>query len=38
MLRIGAEVLDVGQRAGYSIQPIFGMKPEEIAGSNQASR
>jgi 2-dehydropantoate 2-reductase len=34
MLRIGTEALDVGQRAGYSMQPIFGMKRDEIAGSN----
>jgi ketopantoate reductase len=35
MLRIGADALEIGQCAGYSIQPIFGLKPEEIAGSNR---
>lgn len=34
-LRIGAEALDVGQELGYGIEPIFGLKPDDIRGSNQ---
>ncbi len=33
--RIGAEALSVGQKAGYGIEPIFGLKPEEMKGTNQ---
>ena len=33
--RIGAEALTVGQKAGYGMEPIFGLKPEEMKGTNQ---
>ena len=33
--QIGAEALSVGQKAGYGIEPIFGLKPEEMKGTNQ---
>ena len=32
---IGGEALAVGQKAGYGIEPIFGLKPEEMKGTNQ---
>ena len=32
---IGGEALAVGQHAGYGIEPIFGLKPEEMKGTNQ---
>lgn len=34
-LQAGAEALELGQRLGYSIEPIFGLTPEDIKGSNQ---
>ena len=34
-LRIGAEALAVGQRLGHPVKPVFGLKPEDIAGSNR---
>ena len=34
-LKAGAEALELGQHLGYSIEPIFGLTPEDIAGSNQ---
>ncbi|MBX6426770.1 MAG: 2-dehydropantoate 2-reductase [Variibacter sp.] len=34
-LKIGAEALEVGQRLGYPIEPIFGLSPEDVRGSNQ---
>ncbi len=33
--RIGAETLTVGQKAGYGMEPIFGLKPDEMKGTNQ---
>lgn len=33
--RIGAEALTVGQKAGYGMEPIFGLKPEDMKGTNQ---
>jgi 2-dehydropantoate 2-reductase len=33
--KVGAEALAVGQKAGYTIEPIFGLRPEEMAGTNQ---
>ena len=32
-LRIGQEALDVGQDLGYGIEPIFGLKPDDLRGS-----
>jgi 2-dehydropantoate 2-reductase len=34
-LRSGEEALTAGQMAGYKVVPIFGLKPEDIQGSNQ---
>jgi 2-dehydropantoate 2-reductase len=34
-LRAGAEALEAGQSLGYRIEPIFGLTPEDVAGSNQ---
>lgn len=34
-LQAGTEALELGQHLGYSIEPIFGLTPEDIAGSNQ---
>ena len=34
-LRIGQEALDVGQDLGYGIEPIFGLKPGDLQGSNR---
>jgi len=34
-LRAGTEALELGQHLGYSLEPIFGLTPDEIAGSNQ---
>jgi len=34
-IKAGAEALELGQHLGYSIEPIFGLTPEEVAGSNQ---
>lgn len=33
--QIGGEALAVGQKAGYGVEPIFGLKPEEMKGTNQ---
>lgn len=35
IVKIGTEALEVGQKLGYSPEPIFGLKPEEIDGTNQ---
>lgn len=35
IIKIGTEALEVGQKLGYSPEPIFGLKPEEIEGTNQ---
>jgi len=34
-LKAGTEALELGQHLGYSIEPIFGLTPEDVAGSNQ---
>ena len=34
MLRCGGEALAAGQSKGYTIEPIFGLKREDIEGSN----
>jgi 2-dehydropantoate 2-reductase len=34
-LQAGAEALELGQHLGYSLEPIFGLTPEDIKGSNQ---
>jgi len=33
--QIGTEALAVGQTVGYGIEPIFGLTPEEMKGTNQ---
>lgn len=33
--RIGAETLSVGQQTGYTLEPIFGLTPEQMQGTNQ---
>jgi len=35
MLRCGEEALTAGQKAGYSIEPVFGLTREDIEGSNR---
>jgi len=35
VIKLGTEALDVGQRLGYQPEPIFGLKPEEIEGTNR---
>ena len=35
ILRVGAEALEVGQDLGYTIQPIFGLQPEDVKSTNQ---
>jgi len=35
ILKVGAEALRAGQEAGYSIEPIFGLKPEDMTNTNQ---
>jgi 2-dehydropantoate 2-reductase len=34
-LAAGTEALELGQHLGYSLEPIFGLTPEDIKGSNQ---
>lgn len=34
-LKAGGEALELGQRLGHSLEPIFGLTPDEIEGSNQ---
>jgi len=34
-IQAGTEALELGQHLGYSIEPIFGLTPEDIKGSNQ---
>ena len=34
-IQAGTEALELGQHLGYSVEPIFGLTPEDIAGSNQ---
>lgn len=34
-LKAGTEALELGQHLGHSIEPIFGLTPDEIKGSNQ---
>jgi len=33
-VRLGRESLEVGTKAGYQLEPIFGLKPDEFWGSN----
>jgi 2-dehydropantoate 2-reductase len=35
VIRIGTEALAVGQKLGHPIEPIFGLKSEDLDGSNQ---
>jgi 2-dehydropantoate 2-reductase len=35
IVQLGTEALDVGQKLGYKPEPIFGLKPEEIEGTNR---
>jgi 2-dehydropantoate 2-reductase len=35
LLQVGAEALDLGRALGFKVQPIMGMKPEDVHGSNQ---
>jgi 2-dehydropantoate 2-reductase len=34
-LRAGTEALELGQHLGYSLEPIFGLTPDDIKGTNQ---
>ena len=34
-LKAGGEALELGQKLGYSIEPIFGLTPDDVKGSNQ---
>jgi len=34
-LKAGTEALELGQHLGYSLEPIFGLTPDDIKGSNQ---
>lgn len=34
-LKAGTEALELGQHLGHSIEPIFGLTPDDIKGSNQ---
>ncbi len=33
--QVGTEALAVGQKAGYGVEPIFGLSPDEMKGTNQ---
>jgi 2-dehydropantoate 2-reductase len=35
VLKVGTEALEVGQQLGHPIEPIFGLTPEDVRGSNQ---
>ncbi len=35
LLRAGSEALAVGQQLGYSIEPIFGLSPDEMKDTNR---
>jgi 2-dehydropantoate 2-reductase len=35
VLKVGNEALEVGQQLGHPIEPIFGLSPEDVRGSNQ---
>jgi 2-dehydropantoate 2-reductase len=35
MMRLGAESLEVGKALGHPVVPLFGLKDEDIKGSNQ---
>lgn len=35
LLTIGTEALSVGQSLGYQIEPIFGLRAEDLSGTNQ---
>jgi 2-dehydropantoate 2-reductase len=34
-VRVGSEALELGQHLGYRIEPIFGLKAEDLEGSNR---
>jgi 2-dehydropantoate 2-reductase len=34
-LKAGTEALELGQHLGYSLEPIFGLTPDDIKGSNR---
>ncbi len=34
-IQIGTEALAVGQKLGYPVEPIFGLRPEDLGGTNQ---
>jgi 2-dehydropantoate 2-reductase len=34
-MRVGAEALEIGQQLGHTVEPIFGLGPEDVRGSNQ---
>lgn len=34
-LKCGEEALNIGQKMGYTVEPIFGLKREDIEGSNR---
>src|SRR3546814_10117177 len=35
IMRAGTEALSVGQSLGYTIQPIFGLRPDDVKDTNQ---
>ena len=35
VIKLGTEALEVGQKLGHKPEPIFGLKPEEIEGTNR---
>ena len=35
VLEAGAEALEAGQHLGFKVEPIFGLTPDDVAGSNQ---
>jgi 2-dehydropantoate 2-reductase len=35
VIKLGTEALEIGQKLGHKPEPIFGLKPEEIEGTNR---
>src|SRR3546814_13923986 len=35
IMRAGTEALSVGQSLGYTVQPIFGLRPDDVKDTNQ---
>jgi 2-dehydropantoate 2-reductase len=35
VIKLGTEALEVGQKLGHKPEPIFGLKPDEIEGTNR---